>query len=219
MTLPTLVLPLLVGLLPSAQTWCWPLPPPHHVVRGFDPPIQPWLAGHRGVDLAGTPGEPVLAAGEGVIAFAGRIAGVPIVSVQHPNGLRTTYQPVVTRRQPGIAVMPGEQIGRLVLTGSHCLPAACLHWGLKRAADYLDPLALLKLNPVRLLPFDQPTPSAAPVSLIGSAAGGVALVSGGLIRGRRISRRRRRRTTRVGRRACRAAAAQPSCASGRCDSL
>ena len=168
-------------MLPSAQTWCWPLPPPHHVVRGFDPPIQPWLAGHRGVDLAGTPGEPVLAAGEGVIAFAGRIAGVPIVSVQHPNGLRTTYQPVVTRRKPGIAVMPGEQIGRLVLTGSHCLPAACLHWGLKRAADYLDPLAMLKLNPVRLLPFDQPTPSAAPVSLIGSAAGGVALVSGGLL--------------------------------------
>src|SRR5437763_11992452 len=62
MTLPTLVLPLLVGLLPSAQTWCWPLPPPHHVVRGFDPPIQPWLAGHRGVDLAGAPGAPVLAA-------------------------------------------------------------------------------------------------------------------------------------------------------------
>jgi murein DD-endopeptidase MepM/ murein hydrolase activator NlpD len=191
------LLPLLVALLPPAAAgpataWSWPLPSPHHVVRGFDPPIQRWLAGHRGVDLAGTVGEPVIAAGDGVIAFAGRVARVPVVSVLHPNGLRTTYEPVATRRHIGDVVVQGEQIGHLVLAGSHCAPAACLHWGLKRGPDYLDPLALLRLNPVRLLPFDEPTSSAARAPAIGSAAGGVALCAGGLIRSRRVSHRRKR---------------------------
>jgi hypothetical protein len=30
--------------------------------------------------------------------------------------------------------------------------AACLHWGLRSGALYLDPLILLGLGPVRLLP-------------------------------------------------------------------
>ena len=198
--------PLLVALLPPPATataglvWDWPLPAPHHVVRGFDPPIQPWLSGHRGVDLAGRVGEPVLAAGDGVIAFAGRIAGVPIVSVQHPDGLRTTYLPVATRRPAGAPVTRGERIGRLAVAGSHCLPAACLHWGLKRGPDYLDPLALLKLNPVRLLPLDTQPASSARGPAVGSAAGGIALSTAGLLRvsRRRRTRRRRRAPSRGG---------------------
>lgn len=217
MNLAAILLPLLAVLSPlpgtgaAAAAWGWPLPPPHHVVRGFDPPVQRWLAGHRGVDLAGTPGEPVLATGTGVIAFAGRVARVPVVSVQHPDGLRTTYLPVASRRHVGEVVTRGEQIGRLVLTGSHCAPQACLHWGLKRGSDYLDPLALLRLNPVRLLPLDQPAASSVRAPAIGSAAGGIALSAGGLIR-------TRRRLSRAGRRACRAAAGRPWCASDRCGS-
>ena len=134
--------------------WDWPLPAPHHVERGFDPPPRPWLAGHRGVDLTGTDGEPVRAAGDGVVSFAGVVARVPVVSIRHPDGLLTTYQPVRSRLRRGDRVRLGQRIGRLVRTGSHCWPAACLHWGLRRGADYLDPLALLHLNPVRLLPLD-----------------------------------------------------------------
>ncbi len=133
--------------------WGWPLPAPHHVVRGFDPPPQPWLPGHRGVDLAGSPGEPVLAAGSGVVWFAGRVARIPVVSIRHPDGLLTTYQPVRSRLTAGEPVRVGQPIGHLVVLGSHCTPAACLHWGLRRGHDYLDPLALLHLNPVRLLPL------------------------------------------------------------------
>jgi murein DD-endopeptidase MepM/ murein hydrolase activator NlpD len=150
-------LPMLVGAAPPAATaapgWDWPLPVPHHVERGFDPPPQPWLAGHRGVDLAGTAGEPVFAAGAGVVWFAGRIAHVPVLSIRHPDGLLTTYQPVRSPLHAGDPVDAGQRIGRLVDVGSHCAPAACLHWGLRHGADYLDPLALLHLNPVRLLPL------------------------------------------------------------------
>jgi len=123
------------------------------VARGFDPPAKPWLPGHRGVDLDGEPGDPVLAAGAGVVAFAGEVARVPVISIRHPDGLLTTYEPVRTRLHAGDPITLGQRIGRLVMVGSHCSPAACLHWGLRRGHDYLDPLALLHLNPVRLLPL------------------------------------------------------------------
>ena len=38
--------------------WVWPLDPEPRVVRGFDPPDQPWGAWHRGVDLATAVGGP-----------------------------------------------------------------------------------------------------------------------------------------------------------------
>jgi murein DD-endopeptidase MepM/ murein hydrolase activator NlpD len=56
----------------------------------------------------------------------------------------------------GQVVAAGTVLGHLTATGSHCPSAACLHWGLLRGADYLDPLALLGLEQVRLLPLDDP---------------------------------------------------------------
>jgi murein DD-endopeptidase MepM/ murein hydrolase activator NlpD len=137
----------------SLPGWGWPLPPPHHVVQGFDPPAEPWLPGQRGVDLEGHVGERVLAAGAGVVSFAGPVAGIGVVSVTS-GALRTTYEPVRRLVRSGQSVRRGQVIGRLVLTGSQCLPAACLHWGLLRGTTYLDPLALLGLEQVRLLPLD-----------------------------------------------------------------
>jgi murein DD-endopeptidase MepM/ murein hydrolase activator NlpD len=134
--------------------WSWPLVPvPDRVVRDFDPPAQPWLAGNRGIDLAGHAGERVLAAGPGVVSYAGTIAGVGVVSVT-TGALRTTYEPLHVAVRRGQVVASGTVLGRLTLAGSHCLPAACLHWGLLRGDAYLDPLALLGLEHVRLLPSD-----------------------------------------------------------------
>src|SRR5689334_2870827 len=70
-----------------AGRFSWPLAPPHPVLRAFDPPPAPWASGHRGVDLGGSPGDPVLAAGAGVVVFAGQLADRPVVSVDHPGGL------------------------------------------------------------------------------------------------------------------------------------
>jgi murein DD-endopeptidase MepM/ murein hydrolase activator NlpD len=131
----------------------WPLPGTPAVVRAFDPPPKRWLPGHRGVDLAGTAGVPVLAAGPGVVAFAGHVAGVGVISVDHAGGLRTTYQPVRPLVHVGDHVTAGERIGTLDAGHPGCSRAACLHWGLRRGEQYLDPLVLLGFGRVRLLPL------------------------------------------------------------------
>ena len=71
----------------------WPLLPAPEVVAGFDPPATRWGAGHRGVDLAGAPGQPVRAALAGTVTFAGSLAGRGVVVVDH-GATRTTYEPV-----------------------------------------------------------------------------------------------------------------------------
>src|SRR5262245_46323843 len=142
-----------LAALPGAvAAWTWPVPGVPVVVRGFAPPPQPWLPGHRGVDLAGRAGLPVLSAGRGVIAFAGPLAVRGVVSILHPGGLRTTYEPVAASVRAGEAVGPGQVIGTLEAGHPGCAAPACLHWGLRRGQVYLDPLLLVRSRPVRLKP-------------------------------------------------------------------
>jgi murein DD-endopeptidase MepM/ murein hydrolase activator NlpD len=135
----------------------WPLRPRPAVVHAFDPPEVVWGSGHRGVDLAGTVGQPVRAALAGRISYVGSIAGVGVVVVDH-GATRTTYQPVAARVDVGVEVAEGAVIGTLEWYGTHCLPAACLHWGLVEGDRYLDPLTLVGgPSPVRLLPLEGPS--------------------------------------------------------------
>jgi murein DD-endopeptidase MepM/ murein hydrolase activator NlpD len=123
------------------------------VVRRFDPPAQPWLAGHRGVDLAAPAGAVVRSAGDGQVLYAGRIADRGVVSIGHAGGLRTTYEPVVPTVARGDHVGAGEPIGTLAAGHAGCPVAACLHWGLRRGDVYLDPLLLIGWGRMRLLPL------------------------------------------------------------------
>ncbi|HWC34759.1 MAG TPA: peptidoglycan DD-metalloendopeptidase family protein [Mycobacteriales bacterium] len=154
----------LTGLAPASRsvpaapvsTYEWPLrPAPDRIVRDFDPPAQPWLAGNRGLDLAGHRDQAVHAANSGIVTFAGPVGGTQAISISF-GALRTTYEPVRPSVRRGQVVHTGEVIGRL--------DGPVLHWGLLRGADYLDPLALLGLERVRLLPINpliKPLPAAA----------------------------------------------------------
>ena len=95
----------------------------------------------------------MLAAGDGVVVFAGMVAGRPVVSVDHPGGLRTTYEPVDPAVGAGQAVARGSPLGTLLSGHAGCPAAACLHWGLRRGEEYLDPLLLVEPPRVRLLPL------------------------------------------------------------------
>lgn len=139
---------------PTPARGTWPLAPVPSIARPFDRPEQQWSAGHRGADLVGRPGQPVRSALAGTVSYVGRIAGRGIVTVDHGR-VRTTYQPVAAVVSRGEQVREGQVIGRLLLAGSHCSPAACLHWGLIRGDTYLDPLTLVGAvpQPVRLYPW------------------------------------------------------------------
>jgi murein DD-endopeptidase MepM/ murein hydrolase activator NlpD len=126
---------------------------PGLVVRPFDPPPQPWLAGHRGVDLAASAGAPVRVPRDGTVAFARMVAGRGVVTVVHAGGLRTTYEPVTPSVTVGDELSAGATLGVLDAGHPGCPVAACLHWGLRRGPDYLDPMILLGRGRVRLLPL------------------------------------------------------------------
>lgn len=130
---------------PSTPSYNWPLlPGPDRIVRDFDPPAQPWLPGNRGLDLAGRRGEAVHASNRGIVTFAGPVGGIGAVTVTF-GALRTTYEPVKPTVRRGQRVRAGQLVGHL--------DGPRLHWGLLRGTDYLDPLALLGLERVRLLPL------------------------------------------------------------------
>jgi murein DD-endopeptidase MepM/ murein hydrolase activator NlpD len=135
----------------------WPLRPRPAVVRRFDAPSPDWNAGHRGVDLAGVPGQPVYAAGGATVVFAATLTGRPVVSLAHPGGLHTSYEPVVAAVQPGQLVTAESVIGTLAAGHPGCGAAACLHWGAMWGpavrAGYVDPLGLLAATPIRLKPL------------------------------------------------------------------
>lgn len=118
----------------------WPLDDPA-IADPFDAPPQPWLAGHRGIDLAASPGTPIASPAAGTVAYAGLVAGKQVVSIRH--GERTsTFEPAVTDLAVGAAVTRGQLVASVAHSGDHC-HGECLHWGVKTGErDYLDPAAL-----------------------------------------------------------------------------
>jgi murein DD-endopeptidase MepM/ murein hydrolase activator NlpD len=141
------------ALAPDRGFWRPPMDGDLTVARPFDELPHRFAPGHRGVDLRGTPWSPVLAAGDGVVVFAGMVAGRPVVSIDHADGLRTTYEPVDPSVAAGQPVARGAPIGTLAMGHAGCPASACLHWGLRRGEIYLDPMGLLRPTRVRLLPM------------------------------------------------------------------
>jgi murein DD-endopeptidase MepM/ murein hydrolase activator NlpD len=133
------------------------------IATRFRAPPHPYGRGHRGVDLVGAAGQPVLAARAGTVVFAGPVGTRTVVSVDHDDGLRTTYEPVRPAVRPGAVVRAGDVLGQLEPGHPGCPAAVCLHWGVRRGAqEYLDPLVLLRPPRVRLLPVPEAEAQAAP---------------------------------------------------------
>jgi len=137
----------------TAQAYVLPLAGEPRVVHPFVEPAAAWGAGHRGVDLAAAAGDVVRAPADGTVAFAGTVVDRGVVTIAHPDGSRTSLEPVAPVVAAGVAVTSGQAIGTLQPIPGHCAPAACVHWGVRRGERYVDPLGLLAgAGPVVLLP-------------------------------------------------------------------
>lgn len=102
----------------AAFGWVAPVRP-LRVLRAFNPPEHRYGPGHRGVDLAVTPGQEVLAPADAVVRFRGAVAGRAVISLTlcGPGGasddhlLASSFEPVHSTLQRGDHVHAGQVIG------------------------------------------------------------------------------------------------------------
>jgi len=140
---PVLLSVMLVVAAPAraSGTWIWPVTGP--VIRGYDPPDDPYGSGHRGIDIATPAGTPVRAADAGTITFAGTVGGQLFVTVNHGGGLASTYSWVSELRVRKNDVVGRGQVIALSGAGHPGSVTPHLHFGVKLNGGYADPMAYL----------------------------------------------------------------------------
>jgi murein DD-endopeptidase MepM/ murein hydrolase activator NlpD len=136
-------------------SWQWPLVPRPEVLRAFDPPPKPWMSGHRGVDLAAASDRtPVTSPAAGTVSFVGVVIDRPVITIDHGSGLRSSFEPVESTLAVGSVVAEGQVVGTTI--PGHCA-TPCVHWGVRRGEDYVNPLQfVVDLRPSILLPLGGP---------------------------------------------------------------
>lgn len=135
----------------APTNWFTPVPG-LQILTPFDKPDKNWLAGHRGIDVAALPGEPIRSPAAGRVRFAGSVAGKPTVSVE-ADGYVVSFEGVSAAVKKGDQVFAGFHLGT-VATPSHCAEG-CVHvgvWKAQEAKNYLDPAPFFSVEASRLLP-------------------------------------------------------------------
>lgn len=141
------------------------------VVHPFEKPAQRWSTGHRGVDLAVPENDRrVYAPAAGKVVFSGTVVNRKVLVLAHPDGRRSTFEPMDEALPVGTTVAAGEVIGTVAITagGTSERPyrrctTACLYWGVRqggargdgsgKTAEYINPMSLLgSKEPSILLP-------------------------------------------------------------------
>lgn len=132
--------------------WPWPVPG-REVVRYFDPPPEPWAAGHRGVDIRAPVGTVVTAVADGTVHYAGVVVDRGVLSIDHGGGLLTSYEPVSSLVERGDDVVAGQPVA--IIQGIHQSCGACLHFGVRIDGEYVNPMHFLRLERPVLLPVSR----------------------------------------------------------------
>lgn len=141
------------------------------VVHPFEKPAQRWSAGHRGVDLAVPENDRrIYAPAPGKVVFSGTVVNRKVLVLAHPDGRRSTFEPMDEALPVGTTVAAGEVIGTVAVTagGTSERPyrrcsTVCLYWGVRqggargdgsgKTAEYINPMSLLgSKEPSILLP-------------------------------------------------------------------
>ncbi len=116
------------------------------VVDPFRLPLGHYGPGNRGLEYRTVPGTPVRSIGAGRVVFAGLVAGRRVVSIDHPDGLRSSLVGLAV-----ISVRAGHRVAIGDVVGS---AGPTLHLGVRRDGRYLDPATLFtRRGPARLVPI------------------------------------------------------------------
>ncbi len=105
------------------------------VVDPFRPPAHIGAAGNRGIEYGNPLWAGVYASADGVVWFAGMVAGNGVVSIFHADGVKTTYTGMTeVWAIEGATIRQGESIGQ---AGRN------IHFGALIGEHYLDPQILI----------------------------------------------------------------------------
>ena len=123
-------------LLPSADCPGLAKPVAGEPTQLFAPIGQ--YGGHWGVDFLAAEGSSVIPADAGVVTFAGSVAGVLSVTVDHGGGLRSSYSYLAS-----ISVARGQQVDRSMELGTSGIDhgVAAVHFSVRIDGTYADPLS------------------------------------------------------------------------------
>jgi murein DD-endopeptidase MepM/ murein hydrolase activator NlpD len=135
------------GLQELARRPHYALPDSGVLTQGYGGP-----GGHPGIDLAAPYGSPVLAAADGVVAFAGQQSGYGnFIEIQGSDGTFTAYGHLaVIGVSVGQQVKAGQQIGQEGSTGESTGPHLHFEVRLGLNGPKEDPLAWLNAHGVQL---------------------------------------------------------------------
>ncbi|MCJ1712663.1 M23 family metallopeptidase [Curtobacterium sp. VKM Ac-2922] len=121
--------------------WVWPTDS-RVVERPWEAPDSDYGAGHRGIDVGAALGTPAVAVDDGVVTFAGSVAGRGVVTIDHGSGLVSTLDSVEPSVTKGDTVSQGDAVGAVAV--GHCPAVApCLHLGARLDDRYVDPTPYL----------------------------------------------------------------------------
>ena len=139
-------------------------------------PVLGYEKKHQGVDYGAPTGTPVWSVGDGVVSTAGWTNGCgKTVSVRHTNGLETMYchlSSIAVRL--GAHVMQKQVVGLVGMTGMATGPH--LHFAVKRAGAFLNPLGLKVPREVPIDPANKADFQAKAATLKAALAGSVAVM-------------------------------------------
>lgn len=131
------------------------------LINSYRQSETPYSEGHRGVDYRVELGQGVFAPADGEVHFVGEVVNRSLISLSHPGGLLSAFEPVCSRLEIGDQVRTGDLIAEVCEAdgdySKHCPDFECLHFSARINGEYLSPLKLTgEQKPSRLLPWIEP---------------------------------------------------------------
>ncbi len=102
----------------------------------FRAPTHPYGPGNRGIEYATASDQPVAAAGDGIVVFAGQVGGRLFVTIDHGSDLVTTYSWL-----DRITTSAGTRLRRGGIVGR---AGRVFHFGARFRGVYIDPELLFE---------------------------------------------------------------------------
>lgn len=127
----------------SGLNWDYPLEEEPEIINHYEAPITNYARGHRGADFQISPDSAILAPESGTVIFSRVLGDRSLISIQHPGGYKTEFEPVCSNFKQGDSVTRGEIIGTFCEPSEnyrwHCEQPPCLHFSIRSSGGYLNP--------------------------------------------------------------------------------